>query len=88
MEVVHARCLGMDVSKSDAKVCVRIQGRGSSTLSSTPGAARQHPRGRPGAGRLHVAGRQRLPRQLREGVLDESTRGIDPQEGRGAPCAN
>jgi hypothetical protein len=24
MEVVHARCAGLDVSKKDAKVCVRV----------------------------------------------------------------
>lgn len=29
MEVVHARCAGIDISKRDAKVCVRVQGRGS-----------------------------------------------------------
>jgi transposase len=28
MEVVHSRCAGMDVSKRDAKVCVRVAGRG------------------------------------------------------------
>jgi transposase len=28
MEVVHVRCAGMDVSKRDAKVCVRVAGRG------------------------------------------------------------
>lgn len=28
MEVVHGRCAGMDVSKRDAKVCVRVAGRG------------------------------------------------------------
>lgn len=28
MEVVHARCAGMDISKSDAKVCVRVAGAG------------------------------------------------------------
>lgn len=28
MEVVHARCAGLDVSKKDAKVCVRIAGVG------------------------------------------------------------
>jgi transposase len=27
MEVVHPRCAGMDVSKKDAKVCVRVAGR-------------------------------------------------------------
>ncbi len=29
MDVVHQRCAGLDVSKSDAKVCIRVQGRGS-----------------------------------------------------------
>jgi transposase len=28
MEVIHSRCAGMDVSKRDAKVCVRIAGGG------------------------------------------------------------
>ena len=28
MEVIHGRCAGMDVSKRDAKVCVRVAGRG------------------------------------------------------------
>ena len=28
MEVIHRRCAGMDVSKKDAKVCVRIAGAG------------------------------------------------------------
>ena len=28
MEVVHARCAGLDISKRDAKVCVRVAGRG------------------------------------------------------------
>ena len=28
MEVIHERCAGMDVSKRDAKVCVRVAGRG------------------------------------------------------------
>ncbi len=28
MEVVHIRCAGMDVSKRDAKVCIRVAGRG------------------------------------------------------------
>ncbi len=28
MDVVHARCAGIDLSKKDAKVCVRVQGRG------------------------------------------------------------
>ena len=28
MEVIHSRCAGMDVSKRDAKVCVRVAGRG------------------------------------------------------------
>ena len=28
MEVIHPRCAGIDVSKRDATVCVRIKGRG------------------------------------------------------------
>ena len=28
MDVVHPRCAGLDVSKRDAKVCVRIAGAG------------------------------------------------------------
>ena len=28
VEVVHARCAGLDISKKDAKVCVRIAGAG------------------------------------------------------------
>ena len=28
MEVVHARCAGLDISKKDAKVCVRVAGAG------------------------------------------------------------
>ena len=28
MEIVHSRCAGMDVSKRDAKVCVRVAGQG------------------------------------------------------------
>lgn len=28
MEVLHARCAGLDISKKDAKVCVRIAGAG------------------------------------------------------------
>ena len=28
MEVVHARCAGLDISKTDAKVCVRVAGQG------------------------------------------------------------
>ena len=28
MEVIHARCAGLDVSKKDAKVCVRVAGAG------------------------------------------------------------
>jgi transposase len=35
MEVIHPRCAGIDVSKRDAKVCVRIQGRGRKATSST-----------------------------------------------------
>jgi transposase len=35
MEVIHPRCAGIDISKKDAKVCVRIQGRGSRSTTST-----------------------------------------------------
>jgi hypothetical protein len=35
MDIVHARCAGMDISKTDAKVCVRIAGRGRGRASST-----------------------------------------------------
>ena len=35
MEVVHARCAGLDISKTDAKVCVRIAGRGPTKTSTT-----------------------------------------------------
>ena len=41
MEVLHPRCAGVDVSKKDAKVCVRVQGsgrRGTSTTISTWGS--------------------------------------------------
>jgi transposase len=41
MEVVHPRCAGLDVSKKDAKVCIRVQGqgrRGTSTTVSTWGS--------------------------------------------------
>ena len=35
MEVMHPRCAGIDVSKRDAKVCIRIQGGGGRKTSST-----------------------------------------------------
>lgn len=35
VEVLHPRCAGIDVSKKDAKVCVRIQGTGSRKTSET-----------------------------------------------------
>ncbi len=35
MDVVHARCAGVDVSKRDAKVCVRVAGTGRRTAKST-----------------------------------------------------
>ena len=34
MEIVHSRCAGLDVSKRDAKVCVRVAGAGRATVSS------------------------------------------------------
>jgi len=35
MELVHPRCAGLDVSKRDAKVCVRVAGAGRAAASST-----------------------------------------------------
>jgi len=35
MELVHPRCAGLDVSKRDAKVCVRIAGVGRAAATST-----------------------------------------------------
>ena len=35
VEVVHPRCAGLDVSKRDAKVCVRVAGRGRAGVRST-----------------------------------------------------
>ncbi len=35
MEVVHVRCAGLDISKKDAKVCVRVQGAGSRKTATT-----------------------------------------------------
>ena len=35
MEVIHPRCAGINVSKRDAKVCVRVAGRGRKATSST-----------------------------------------------------
>jgi transposase len=35
MDLVHPRCAGLDVSKRDAKVCVRIAGRGRRGAAST-----------------------------------------------------
>lgn len=35
MEVVHAHCAGMDISKKDAKVCVRIAGSGRRKMVET-----------------------------------------------------
>lgn len=35
MEVVHPRCAGIDLSKRDAKVCIRVQGSGSRSTSQT-----------------------------------------------------
>ena len=35
MDVVHPRCAGIDCSKKDAKVCVRIAGQGRKRASST-----------------------------------------------------
>jgi transposase len=35
MELVHLRCAGLDVSKRDAKVCVRVAGSGRAAVRST-----------------------------------------------------
>ena len=35
MDVIHPRCAGMDVSKKDAKVCVRVQGAGRRKTTET-----------------------------------------------------
>ena len=35
MELVHSRVAGMDISKGDAKVCVRIAGRGRRAAATT-----------------------------------------------------
>lgn len=35
MDVIHPRCAGIDCSKKDAKVCVRVQGEGRTRASST-----------------------------------------------------
>jgi transposase len=35
MDVIHARCAGIDCSKKDAKVCVRIHGQGRRAKSAT-----------------------------------------------------
>ena len=35
MDVIHPRCAGMDVSKKDAKVCVRVAGRGRARATET-----------------------------------------------------
>ena len=48
MEVVCQRCAGIDVSKRDAKVCVRVQGRGtrrtSVTVRTWSSSMPEHPR--------------------------------------------
>jgi transposase len=36
-EIVHSRCAGMDVSKRDAKVCVRVAGKGRRKTVETVG---------------------------------------------------
>ena len=35
MEVVHVRCAGLDISKKDAKVCVRVAGAGRRKTTET-----------------------------------------------------
>jgi len=35
VDVIHPRCAGLDISKKDAKVCVRISGAGRRKTSET-----------------------------------------------------
>lgn len=35
MDVIHLRCAGLDISKRDAKVCVRINGAGRRKTTET-----------------------------------------------------
>ncbi len=35
MDVMHPRCAGIDCSKKDAKVCIRVQGQGRRATSAT-----------------------------------------------------
>ena len=35
MDVVHGRCAGLDISKKDAKVCVRVAGTGRRKTTET-----------------------------------------------------
>jgi transposase len=35
VEIIHPRCAGLDISKKDAKVCVRINGAGRRKTSET-----------------------------------------------------
>jgi transposase len=34
MDVMHPRCAGIDCSKRDAKVCIRVQGQGRQATSA------------------------------------------------------
>ena len=43
MEVLHARSAGIDLSKRDAKVCVRILPSGLAILPQTRRSRRTHP---------------------------------------------
>jgi hypothetical protein len=43
MEIIHSRCAGMDASKRDAKVCVRVAGTGRhKTVDTVHVGSRQH----------------------------------------------
>lgn len=35
MDMIHPRCAGIDISKRDAKVCVRVQGTGGRPTAAT-----------------------------------------------------
>ena len=48
MDVIHERAVGMDISKREAKVCVRITGKRKGTFESSVGGGGK---GWPGPGR-------------------------------------
>jgi len=76
--VVHPRCAGIDISKRDAKVCVRIQGSGKRRTASTVttwGAVTNQ----------ILALQEHLVEQKVTCVVMEVLRVIDLAHGRGVP---